>query len=110
MGKHVALQVWFVFSGNGSQWPQMGVTLIHGNPTFRMSIKRSCEISKELGIDLMAEFKAEQGFRDPACSAMGLCAVQIALVDVMRTDYGIVPAGVLGHSAGEARLILQNRS
>lgn len=48
----------------------------------------------------MAEFTSHQGFREPSRSALGLCAVQIALVDVLREDYGITPAGMLGHSAG----------
>jgi hypothetical protein len=26
---------------------------------------------------------------------------QIALVDLVRTEFGIVPAGIFGHSAGE---------
>jgi acyl transferase domain-containing protein len=31
-----------------------------------------------------------------------VCALrQIGLVDVLREEYGIVPAGMLGHSAGE---------
>ena len=27
--------------------------------------------------------------------------MQIGLVDVLREEYGVVPAGLLGHSAGE---------
>ena len=30
----------------------------------------------------------------------GVC-VQIGLVDMLRKEYGVVPAGMLGHSAGE---------
>ena len=92
--------MWFVFSGNGSQWPRMGASLIQGNPTYRSSILESCKVVQQLGVDLMAEFLSEQGFREPSRSALGLCAVQIALLDVMSNDYGIQPAGILGHSAG----------
>jgi fatty acid synthase len=31
----------------------------------------------------------------------GAALRQIGLVDVLREEYGIVPAGMLGHSAGE---------
>ena len=32
--------------------------------------------------------------------ALGLLSIQIALVDVLKEEYGIVPDGMLGHSAG----------
>ena len=36
-----------------------------------------------------------------AClGALGLLSVQIALVDVLKEEYGIAPDGILGHSAG----------
>ncbi len=79
----------------------MGASLIQGNPSYRASILLSCEVAQQLGVDLMAEFTFSQGFREPSRSALGLCAVQIALVDVLREGYGITPAGMLGHSAGE---------
>ena len=79
----------------------MGASLIQGNPSYRASISASCEIAQQLGVDLMAEFNSSQGFREPSRSALGLCAVQIALVDVLSQNYGISPAGMLGHSAGE---------
>ena len=78
----------------------MGASLIQGKPSYRDSILASCEIAQKLGVNLMAEFTSSQGFREPSRSALGLCAVQIALVDVLRQDFGITPAGILGHSAG----------
>ena len=97
-----ALQVWFAFSGNGSQWPKMGLTLLEGNPTFRRSVQSSAAVLVPKGIDLMAEFRAEKGWKTPLLGAVGLLAVQIGLVDVLKEDYGIVPDGMMGHSAGEA--------
>lgn len=32
--------------------------------------------------------------------------MQIALVDTLREEYGIVPAGILGHSAGAGTIFL----
>lgn len=78
----------------------MGASLLQSNPTYRASLLASCEVAKQLGVDLHAEFTSSQGFQDPSRSALGLCAVQIALVDVLAKDYGITPKGMLGHSAG----------
>ena len=94
------MQVWYVFSGNGSQWPKMGLTLINRNATFQASVTACAAVVKPLGIDLMAEFRAERGWKTPLMGAVGLLAVQIGLVDVLREDYGIVPDGMMGHSAG----------
>ena len=95
-----------MFSGNGGQWSQMGLTLLRSHVAFRASIEASAAILSELGLDLVAEFEDENGFKDPARSAVGLCAIQIALVDILREDHGIVPDGMLGHSAGDAAAIL----
>ena len=102
LNKQHVMQVWFVFSGNGGQWSQMGLTLLHSHATFRASIEASAAILSELGLDLVAEFEDEDGFKDPSLSAVGLCAIQIALVDILREDHGIHPDGMLGHSAGDA--------
>ena len=96
-----SLQVWFAFSGNGSQWPKMGLSLLEGNPTFHRSVQSSAAVLVPKGIDLMAEFRAEKGWKTPLLGAVGLLAVQIGLVDVLKEDYGIVPDGMMGHSAGE---------
>ena len=93
--------MWFAFSGNGSQWPKMGLTLLNNNATFHKSVVASAAILNPLGIDLMAEFQAEKGWKTPLLGAVGLLAVQIGLVDVLKEDYGIVPDGMMGHSAGE---------
>ena len=37
-----------------------------------------------------------------ALGALGLISIQIALVDVLKEEYGIVPDGMLGHSAGDS--------
>ena len=97
-----SLQVWFAFSGNGSQWPKMGLSLLEGNPTFRRSVQSSAAVLVPKGIDLMAEFRAEKGWKTPLLGAVGLLAIQIGLVDVLKEDYGIVPDGMMGHSAGGA--------
>lgn len=91
-----------MFSGNGSQWPKMALSLLNSNPTFRKAISACAAVVKPLGIDLIAEFQAEKGWKTPVLASVGLIAVQIGLVDILREEYGIVPDGMLGHSAGEA--------
>ncbi|KAK9826409.1 hypothetical protein WJX81_000891 [Elliptochloris bilobata] len=79
--------VWFVFPGNGSQWPRMGADLLTASATFRASVAASAAAAAALGVDIL-----------PDC---GRRRRQMGIVDVLREDYGIRPAGVLGHSAGE---------
>lgn len=94
------MQVWFAFSGNGSQWPKMGLDLIKTNTTFYKALKKCHDTLKPHNIDLLAEFEAVKGFKTPLLNSVGLIAVQIGLTDVLREEYGIVPDGMLGHSAG----------
>ena len=101
----IPLQVWFAFSGNGSQWPKMGATLLDESPTFRASVQACAAVVRPLGIDLEGEFRAEAGWESPLMASLGLIAMQIGLVDVLREQYGIRPAGMLGHSAGVSSLI-----
>lgn len=96
----VCMQVWFVFSGNGSQWPRMAVDLLQSSSVFRKAFQKCCDVLMPYSIDLRAEFEAPKGFKTPLLNSVGLITVQIGLVDVLREDYGIVPSGMLGHSAG----------
>jgi len=78
------LQVWFAFSGNGSQWRKMGLSLLGGSATFRASVRTCAAVVRPLGIDLEGEFHAEKGWGSPLMASLGLIAVQIGLVDVLR--------------------------
>lgn len=78
----------------------MGVTLLNSNPIFQRAITACAAVVKPFGIDLLAEFHAEKGWKTPVLASVGLIAVQIGLVDILREEYGIVPDGMLGHSAG----------
>ncbi|KAK9904717.1 hypothetical protein WJX75_001194 [Coccomyxa subellipsoidea] len=93
--------IWFVFSGNGSQWPKMAEPLLRSSAVFLDAVRKCADALKPHGVDLMAEFGKEDGWKHPALAMVGLVAVQIGLVDMLRKEYGVVPAGMLGHSAGE---------
>ncbi|XP_025202473.1 fatty acid synthase-like [Melanaphis sacchari] len=94
-------QVWYVFSGMGSQWTGMGRDLL-ALPPFRESIDKSANTLKNLGLDLYAIFNSNDKtiFDNVLNSFVGIAAIQIALVDVLTT-VGITPDGIVGHSVGE---------
>ena len=70
------------------------------HPTFQASMRACANWALQHDIDLLSEFHMEKGFKDPIKSALGLAATQIGLVDLLKIEYGIVPEGMLGHSAG----------
>ena len=84
----------------------MGLSLLRGSPTFRASIEECASILHPYGLNLVAEFEAVEGFLDPSRAAVGLAAIQIALLDMLRDIYGVIPDGMLGHSAGGGFSIL----
>lgn len=98
----------FAFTGQGTQWPQMGRQLIKNLPSFRKSIDDTDEAMMSLpdGPDwgtltgrLLAP-AATPRINDAQTSQACCAALQIALVDQLRT-YNIKPTCVLGHSSGE---------
>ncbi|OJZ90887.1 hypothetical protein ASPFODRAFT_124633 [Aspergillus luchuensis CBS 106.47] len=94
----------FVFTGQGAQWPRMGVQLLT-NPVFAASIERSQQVLRSLDCpwDLLAEIRADattSRINRPDRSQPCCCALQIALVDMLRS-WGVTPKAVVGHSSGE---------
>ena len=95
----------FLFSGQASQYPQMGAQLYRHQPVFREEVDRCAEIvGHRLGRPL-----ADVLFGDAADSTLidqtaytqpALFAIQAGLVALWRS-WGIVPDVVLGHSVGE---------
>ncbi|CAK1550869.1 unnamed protein product [Leptosia nina] len=93
--------VWFVFSGMGSQWAGMARTLLRVG-VFARSVERSAVALRAHGIDLvyLLTDAPDAAFDDVINSFVSIAAVQVALVDVLRT-IGVVPDGIIGHSVGE---------
>lgn len=92
--------VW-VFSGMGSQWCEMGTSLMN-IPMFKASIEHSHKVLKPYGLDLIRILTStDQTMYDNILhSFVGIAAIQIAIVDILRaldipSDYFI------GHSVGE---------
>lgn len=100
-----ARRIAFLFSGQASQYAQMGAELYRDQSVFREEIDRCAEIAdsrlerplKEvlLGADTDSTLINETAYTQPA-----LFAVQAGLVALWRS-WGIVPDVVLGHSVGE---------
>ncbi|CAH1725990.1 unnamed protein product [Aphis gossypii] len=94
-------QVWFIFSGMGSQWQGMGTHLMK-LPIFVDAINKCDIILKPLGVDIKYIITSQDPkiFDNILNSFVGIAAVQIGLVEVLKA-LDIVPDGIIGHSVGE---------
>ncbi|KAJ4287790.1 hypothetical protein N0V90_012494 [Kalmusia sp. IMI 367209] len=89
----------------GAQWAQMGAELLSLYPIFALSLERSAVWLREDGADwdLLAEIgksKSESRINDAELSQPCCTALQVALVDLLRS-FGLYPDTVCGHSSGE---------
>ncbi|KAI6334880.1 Type I Iterative PKS [Pyricularia oryzae] len=97
----------FVFTGQGAQWPAMGMELFGAYDVFRKSVEAAdaylknelgCKWSviEELGEAAKAESKVGAAeYSQPLCTIL-----QVALVDLLK-EWNVVPKSVTGHSSGE---------
>ncbi|CAG7734600.1 unnamed protein product, partial [Allacma fusca] len=96
-----SIQTWFVFSGMGSQAKRTGRDLMCFKE-FRKSIKKSAQALTPCGIDLIG-YLTDRTNPDESLilyTTTCICAIQIALVDVLRS-VEIFADGIFGHSFGE---------
>ncbi len=94
----------FVFSGQGGQWPRMGLQLMQRESVFRKWMETIDLLFLRLaGWSLLAELRKEASqskVNDTVIVQAGVMAIQIALVKLYE-HYGIQPVGFVGHSIGE---------
>ncbi|GBN00569.1 Fatty acid synthase [Araneus ventricosus] len=87
----------------GTQWPCMAKQLMNLED-FAASIRRSAEVLKPYGLDLIDlvtnEKKNECNSRNIIPAFVSIAAVQVALVDILN-EIGINPDGIIGYSMGE---------
>jgi len=94
----------FVCSGQGSQWPGMGVSLLRHEPVFRAAIEE-CEagIKQWAGWSLIEQLslpEAQSKLADTEYAQPAIFAIEVALARLLDS-WGVRPAVVIGHSAGE---------
>ncbi|OBG73984.1 polyketide synthase [Mycobacterium sp. E3298] len=92
--------VW-VFSGQGSQWAQMGAELLATEPVFAATVAEAEPlIAHEAGFSVTEAMTAAQTVTGIDRIQPTLFAMQVALAATLRS-YGARPGAVIGHSLGE---------
>jgi fatty acid synthase len=89
--KMEARPIYFIFSGNGSQWHGMGLELAKASPLFK-------QVLTKCGKDIPALLKKK--WLGPLNATRLLVAIQIGLLELVKS-FGIKPNGYVGYSAGE---------
>ncbi|MDP7735339.1 sulfolipid-1 biosynthesis phthioceranic/hydroxyphthioceranic acid synthase [Mycobacterium paragordonae] len=93
--------VW-VFSGQGSQWAEMGKDLLANEPVFAAKIAEiEPLISAESGFSVTEALTAPEKVTGIDRVQPTIFAMQVALAATMQ-DYGVTPGAVIGHSLGES--------
>ncbi|MGD8991373.1 MAG: type I polyketide synthase, partial [Desulfobacterales bacterium] len=99
----------FMFSGQGSQYVNMGSDLYHSEPLFREQIDLCSEkLSSQLGFDLRTILYPQNGNFDQISQKLkqtyiaqpALFTIEIALAKLWMS-WGIKPEVMVGHSIGE---------
>jgi acyl transferase domain-containing protein len=94
----------FVFTGQGAQWPRMGIELVRYQPfarsvgaaeAFLSSLGCEWSVTQELSRQSKTSRMDMSQFSQPICTI-----IQLALVDLLRS-WNILPTAVVGHSSGE---------
>nr|ALQ32767.1 putative polyketide synthase [Fusarium aywerte] len=96
-----------IFTGQGAQWALMGKELMDEYETFYNTIAHLSLVLSDLEHpptwDLIEELSRPEETSNVGRAEFSqplVCAVQVALVDLLQS-WGIVPAAVIGHSSGE---------
>lgn len=93
----------FVFTGQGAQWPAMGIELLR-NPIFEQSVRNSQQYLSDLGCvwNIVDELRktGDSQINNPEYSQTLCTVLQVALVDLLRY-WQVAVRAVVGHSSGE---------
>ncbi|GFG26862.1 lovastatin nonaketide synthase [Aspergillus udagawae] len=98
-----------IFTGQGAQWPQMGLDLITHCPEARTWLDEMQTSLADLPVELRPSFslqeelavaQAHSKLHEAAISQPLCTALQIILINVLSV-LGVSPAVVVGHSSGE---------
>lgn len=104
VSRRQGLNVAFLFTGQGSQYPGMGAALYAAYPVYRAAVDRCAALfAPELGaslLDLLAPEASAELLGQTAITQPALFTVQYALAQLWMS-WGIQPHALMGHSAGE---------
>ncbi|MHB8478450.1 MAG: SDR family NAD(P)-dependent oxidoreductase [Casimicrobiaceae bacterium] len=94
----------FIYSGNGSQWIGMGLTLLAEDAQFRAAVEEVDALYARIsGESILAELKApaeQNRFALTEVAQPALFAIQVGLTRMLE-HRGVRPIAVCGHSVGE---------
>lgn len=94
----------FVFTGQGSQWPGMGLAVAERHPAFAEVLRQIDGRWRELGgpslMEELARPAGESTLERTDVVQVAIFAVQAGLVELLA-GWGIRPSLVVGHSVGE---------
>ncbi|KAI2617049.1 ketoacyl-synt-domain-containing protein [Hypoxylon sp. NC1633] len=97
-------KVAFVFGGQGSQWFAMGRELLGFDIFLQSILKADRYLQTYAGFTLAKELLRDEDstrINEPEFSQPATTAVQMALVDLLKKYFGVIPSSVCGHSSGE---------
>jgi len=98
-------RVGFVFTGQGAQWPRMGLELMQYT-VFRESIEASNRFLSQLPdchwsvVEELQRHDGDSHIKTPEFSQPLCTIVQMAMVDLLES-WQVRPVSVVGHSSGE---------
>ncbi|PHH89077.1 hypothetical protein CDD83_6687 [Cordyceps sp. RAO-2017] len=95
----------FVYTGQGAQWPRMGLELMESHSVFADTVKAAAAHLDSLGADFslleeLAKTKDESRVAEAHISQPICTAVQLGLTALL-SSWGVRPSMVTGHSSGE---------
>ncbi|KAK3345970.1 polyketide synthase [Lasiosphaeria hispida] len=95
----------FVYTGQGAQWPQMGLELMQTHPVFATTMRAAAKSLQRLGasFDLLGELQKSKRESDVGLAHISqpICtAVQLGLTALL-SSWGVNPSMAIGHSSGE---------
>jgi acyl transferase domain-containing protein len=100
--------LYLLFTGQGSQYPQMAAGLYRQLPEFRRHAEQCCQfVLQQQGPDLAAllwgdndQIASAEQLRATDLAQISLFVVEYALAKTLQ-HYGLQPQGLIGHSLGE---------